>query len=480
MQIGSAQVVTNPTSLTVCLGSPATFTCVINGTVGTVDWLINGSDAYLFSPFYMTNTQPDGLKLLSTLTISTDIFFYETTIACQYNESSQLIHSSSALLHIQGRHSAPTNATSIALNATSSMLIWQPPYDVLSQPLSFVVKISDLAGVNIYTVTVMGLQTAINLPNPCESYEALIRPQCPNHMPINNDTVDLQGAPPAIISHVDVSFPSSSKDNVTVSIVESGVCYYSVVALTGSMSFDFPELRGLSAVTLSLPPKYNYSFIINAFNVYGNTTSTIALNTFDVTGIASITASTTSLYCNFSSGSQAIGCLAQLTEVATGASFCVVIPRYANSPVNTSQCPAPTNCSNVGLSSLYTVGVYDISGDGKVSTKPSIRNVTLSLVQDFCNNQPNEYTPSVTIYAIIGGTIGGAIVVGMILIFIIGCIISISRKAHYNVKQKKASEKKDKMDSNIVFVNKDATQEKDAVQIPLGYELVAQRTSTLY
>ena len=169
-----------------------------------------------------------------------------------------------------------------------------------------------------------------------------------------------------------------------------------MVALTGSMSFDFPELRGLSAVTLSLPPKYNYSLIINAFNVYGNTTSTIALSklpiiynfpcncllyldTFDVTGIASLTASTTSLYCNFSSGSQAIGCLAQLTEVATGASFCVVIPRYANSPVNTSQCPAPTNCSNVGLSSLYTVGVYDISGDGKVSTKPSIRNVTLSL-----------------------------------------------------------------------------------------------------
>lgn len=157
------------------------------------------------------------------------------------------------------------------------MLIWQPPYDVQSQPLSFVVKISDLAGVNIYTVTVMGLQTAINLPNPCESYEALIRPQCPNHMPINNDTVDLQGgmyiaildmdlgtifflisgarnqkmplfasiliksyiiplshplhlsptkfssAPPAIISHVDVSFPSSSKDNVTVSIVSKTI-----------------------------------------------------------------------------------------------------------------------------------------------------------------------------------------------------------------------------------------------------------------
>lgn len=92
-----------------------------------------------------------------------------------------------------GRHSAPTNATSIAINATSSLLTWQPPDGVQPQLLSFVVKISDMAGVDIYNVTAKGLQTVINLPNPCDTYEAWIRPQCPNQMPINNDTVDLHG-----------------------------------------------------------------------------------------------------------------------------------------------------------------------------------------------------------------------------------------------------------------------------------------------
>ena len=98
--IGSAQVVTNPTNLTVCLGSPARFTCVINRTDTAVDWLINGSNSLLFSQS-QENTTQDGL-IQSTLTISTGTIFYETAIACQYNDSSQLVQSSSAFLRVQG------------------------------------------------------------------------------------------------------------------------------------------------------------------------------------------------------------------------------------------------------------------------------------------------------------------------------------------------------------------------------------------
>ena len=104
----------------------------------------------------------------------------------------------------------------------------------------------------------------------------------------------------------------------------------------------------------------------------------LLLGTFSVTGIGSYATKTTGLYCTFSSGSQAIGCLARLTEVNSGASFCIVIPRYKNSPVNASICPAPSNCSNVGQN-LYSVQVYDIDGDGQVSSIPAVANMQVSL-----------------------------------------------------------------------------------------------------
>ena len=57
---------------------------------------------------------------------------------------------------------------------------------------------------------------------------------------------------------------------------QDGVCYYNVKAQTATKSLLFLNIP--DPLTISLLPKYNYNFTIIAYNMYGNSTTTMALS----------------------------------------------------------------------------------------------------------------------------------------------------------------------------------------------------------
>ena len=93
------------------------------------------------------------------------------------------------------------------------------------------------------------------------------------------------------------------------------------------------------------------------------------LGTFNVIDV-SITSASTGLMCLFNPDSLARGCLVYLTDTATGVTYCRVVARSLNTPVNISLCPA-SSFSDLSAG-MYLVQVYDIESDGSVSSVPAI------------------------------------------------------------------------------------------------------------
>ena len=59
-----------------------------------------------------------------------------------------------------------------------------------------------------------------------------------------------------------------------------------------------------------------------------------------------------------------------LTDTATGVTYCRVVARSLDTPVDTSLCPA-SSFSDLSAG-MYSVQVYDIESDGSVSPVPAI------------------------------------------------------------------------------------------------------------
>ena len=91
----------NPVNVTVCMGSSANFTCVINGT-GTVDWLINGVNSSTFGSQITNVPSLAGEQLESTLTLPPNQLSNGLGIVCQYSYPHQVVRSSVAFLFLQG------------------------------------------------------------------------------------------------------------------------------------------------------------------------------------------------------------------------------------------------------------------------------------------------------------------------------------------------------------------------------------------
>ena len=95
-------MIDSPSNTTVCSGSPASFTCVINGT-GPVVWLINGMNSSIVNGTQIIDVLLSSeSQLQSTLTTPTTGLPKITPIVCQYYDTSLILHSSSALLFLQG------------------------------------------------------------------------------------------------------------------------------------------------------------------------------------------------------------------------------------------------------------------------------------------------------------------------------------------------------------------------------------------
>ena len=73
--------------------------------------------------------------------------------------------------------------------------------------------------------------------------------------------------------------------------------------------------------------------------------------------------------CLFNTGSLARGCLVYLTDTDTGVTYCRVVWRSLDTPVNMSLCPSSNGDLNTGV---YSVEVYDIERDGNVSSVPAL------------------------------------------------------------------------------------------------------------
>ena len=86
------------------------------------------------------------------------------------------------------------------------------------------------------------------------------------------------------------------------------------------------------------------------------------VGTFDVVGVSVNTSSPMELVCLFNTGSLARGCLVYLTDTDTGVTYCRVVWRSLDTPVNMSPL-----CTGV-----YSVEVYDIERDGSVSSVPAL------------------------------------------------------------------------------------------------------------
>ena len=101
--------------------------------------------------------------------------------------------------------------------------------------------------------------------------------------------------------------------------------------------------------------------------------------TFGVIGISANTSSPTGLVCLFNPGSLATGCLVSLTDTATGVTYCRVVGRSLDTPVNISLCPFSTSNGPLGTG-VYSVVVYVIENDGSVSSVPAITGVVLGVI----------------------------------------------------------------------------------------------------
>ena len=95
-------------------------------------------------------------------------------------------------------------------------------------------------------------------------------------------------------------------------------------------------------------------------------THSFLVGTFDVVGVS---VNTSSLVCLFNTGSLARGCLVYLTDTDTGVTYCRVVWRSLDTPVNMSLCPTSNSPLSTGV---YSVEVYDIESDGSVSSVPAL------------------------------------------------------------------------------------------------------------
>ena len=79
-------------------------------------------------------------------------------------------------------------------------------------------------------------------------------------------------------------------------------------------------------------------------------------------------------------------CLVYLTDTDTGVTYCRVIWRSLDSPVNISFCPPSNGPLSTGV---YSVEVYDIERDGSVSSVPAIAGEIVTMFGPSAVHEPS-------------------------------------------------------------------------------------------
>ena len=84
-----------------------------------------------------------------------------------------------------------------------------------------------------------------------------------------------------------------------------------------------------------------------------------------------------------------------LTDTATGVTYCMVVVRSVDIPVNMSSCPfSPNGPLSTGM---YSVEVYDIESDGGVSSVPALTGEVVTVCGPSSTYGPSSTNgPSIT------------------------------------------------------------------------------------
>eukprot|EP00731_Ephydatia_muelleri_P001491 Em0001g1491a len=402
----SAIFTINITNVTTCLGSPAVFTCVISESLPLL-WMINGTQ--LLSPPATTPLTP-GPGSQSTLSVTATSELNGAPVQCYYTPSVLLpsIVSPPAYLSVQAPPSAPTNLTTTALNATSVLLAWGPPFGAQSPSHFYRVLVTSSNGTLVYNKTVTELQLILTTPDPCDQYWANVTAVYGNL----NSTVctgnsiikAINGGPPATITITNTwnVFSKSSRDNVTVNFIlpcTPGICNYTITAKakddgTPETALDKPcsESEGMINISLSLRPLKHFNVSFTANNAQESTNATIS--TFSVINVFASISGPQCVYYN--DDSPAIGCVVHLNNIASNVTYCKVVMKDLNIPVNTSICNSSYYSNGPLSAGKYIVDAYDIGSDGNVSELPAISGVTLQWSTALQGNLTTSASPGST------------------------------------------------------------------------------------
>ena len=204
---GSSSFIVAPSNYSTCLGSNATFSCVVNVT-GTLEWTINGqhTSVYNISNPAVYPLTPAGAQ--TTLIVPGDYELDGIAIVCSYSVlQGAPVYSMSAFLTAQGnvrsaihiniafQLSGPTvNLTSISLNTTFFKLSWaflKPK--ILQFEVLNIVNIGNENG-SVFSISVQYPEVIIAIPDLCTQYMATIVPQCLSINPLDLSVQALTGS----------------------------------------------------------------------------------------------------------------------------------------------------------------------------------------------------------------------------------------------------------------------------------------------
>ena len=142
---------------------------------------------------------------------------------------------------------------------------------------------------------------------------------------------------------------------------------------------------------LSLQPNHHFNITIIAYNSNGNISFNTSLSKvlqyftyhaysiqslyhthmymyLGTHGVIDMQINWTGIICIYNAGSYAIGCLANLTDLVNGMTYCIVALRFFNVSTN-PLCQSSKNGLSAGW---YMLKVYDILSDGNLAPLPAI------------------------------------------------------------------------------------------------------------
>ena len=94
------------------------------------------------------------------------------------------------------------------------------------------------------------------------------------------------------------------------------------------------------------------------------------LGTHSVIAVNISTTSENDITCVFNVASHAIGCFINLTNMASGITYCIALQRFSN--LSGNRFPVFQSCNKTYVAGRYLLKLYDVEKDGNISELPAV------------------------------------------------------------------------------------------------------------